>query len=166
LIATSAAARAVVVHLTPRRIRIRIQGWERRVAEFATMKRALEQCPGIVSVRVNALVASIVVYCIDGFEIASARQCFANVELVVPVSSPVLGGEAQQIALAGRADRSIASVSVAALAVDLSMAIATRRFEALVIEWLLRAVVRLLLPQLHRHPPPPAKALPLAAAAA
>jgi hypothetical protein len=130
------------------------------------MKRALEQCPGVVSVRVNVLVASIVVHRRDGFEIASARQCFASLELVVTDSKAVLAGEAPQFALASRASRPAASVSIAALAVELAIAIATRRLEALIIDWLLQAAVQVLWSQLHRHPLPRRKATPLAAAAA
>jgi len=52
-----------VVHRTPQRVRIKILRWERQDDNFAALRRALEQCPGVVSVRVNALAASVVIHC-------------------------------------------------------------------------------------------------------
>jgi hypothetical protein len=149
----NAAARAVVVHLTPHRIRIKIPGWERRDAAFVTLQDKLAQCPGVVCVRVNALVASIVVHCGDGFQIASARRCFTGIELVLPVS--VLAGQGgRQIVSPGHAGQ------LAAMAVEVAFAAWARRPEGLIIEWILQAVVQALLRRLgcNRAPSPPVEA--------
>jgi len=139
--------------MTPRRIRIKIPGWERRDADFVSLQRRLEGCPGVIYVRVNALVASIVVHCRDGFEIASVRHCFASLELVLPV----FGTERQtwQIAAPERmSGRPAVSGRLASLVVDLAIAVATRRLEGLIREWIIQAVVQLLLRLLYRNPPP------------
>jgi len=75
-----ARSRAFVVHRTPQRIRIKIPRWERQDHDFAALQRALERCPGVVSVRVNALVGSVVIHCHDEFEITCVRHCFVGLE--------------------------------------------------------------------------------------
>jgi len=57
-----ARGRAFVVHRTRQRIRIKIPQWERQDHDFAALQRALERCPGVVSVRVNALVDSVAIH--------------------------------------------------------------------------------------------------------
>jgi hypothetical protein len=142
----NAAACAVVVHRTPHRIRIKIPGWERRNADFAALRGKLEMCPGVTHVHVNALVASIVIRCRDGFQIASARLCFTGLELVLPVSATAgVRRRMRQIAVPNRA-----SHQLAALAVELAIAVWARRLEGLIIEWILRAAVRALLRRLPR----------------
>src|SRR5215470_3284185 len=93
-----AGNRAFVVHRTPHRIRIKIPRWERQDCYFAALQRVLERRPGVVSVRVNALVASIVIHCRDGFEIASVRHCFDGLELVLPGSISLASLWTRQIA--------------------------------------------------------------------
>src|SRR5947209_12270969 len=125
--------RAFVVHLTPRRVRIKIPRWERQNDNFAALQRVLERRPGVVSVHVSALVASIVIYCRDGFEIASVRHCFEGLELVLPAfaASPW----ARQIAPTRRIHhRSESSFCLVGLVVKLAIAIATRRLEPLIRE--------------------------------
>jgi hypothetical protein len=159
-----AAACAVVVHLTPHRIRIKIPGWERRDADFAALQGKLEVCPGVIHVHANALVASIVIRCGDGFQIASVRHCFTGLELVLPVSATASGGyRSWQIASPGHV-----SGQLAALAVELAIAVWARRLEGLITEWILQTVVRALLRGLHRNraPSPQLEAPPLLAAAA
>ncbi len=80
-----------MVHRTPQRMRIKIPRWKRQDHDFAVLQRALERCPGVVSVRVNALVASVVIHCRDEFEIMSVRPCFVGLELVLPASGPGRG---------------------------------------------------------------------------
>jgi hypothetical protein len=145
----NAAACAVVVHLTPHRIRIKIPGWERRDADFAALQGELEMCPGVTHVHVNALVASVVIRCGDGFQIASACHCFTGLELVLPVSATAGVGRRRQIA-----SSQDVSGQLAALAVRLAIAVWTRRLEGMIIEWILQAVVRALLQRLHRNPAP------------
>jgi hypothetical protein len=149
------AACAIVVHLTPRRIRIKIPGWERRNADFLGLQRRLEACPDVIYVHVNPLVASIVIHCRDGFEIMSARHCFSGLELVLPVSVARTRRRTWQIAASGRVSgRSAVYGRLAALALDLAIAVAARRLERLIGEWIIQAVVQLLLRQLHRNPTP------------
>jgi hypothetical protein len=144
-----ARSRAFVVHRTPQRIRIKIPRWERRDDDFAALRRALERCPGVVCVRVNALVASVVIHCGDEFEIMSVRHCFVGLELVVPASGP--GPWARQIAPAQRIhDHSTRAISLVGLAVKLTIAIATRRPDALIRELILEVAVRALVQQLYR----------------
>jgi hypothetical protein len=140
-----------VVHRTPQRIRIKIPRWERHDDNFATLRRALGRRPGVVSVRVNPLAASVVIHCGDGFEITSLRDCFAGVELVLPASGPPARRWARQIASAQRIRRdSKSSVSFVGLVVKLTIAIVTRRFGALIRELILEAAVQALTRQLYR----------------
>ena len=138
-----------MVHLTPHRIRVKIPQWQRRDDNFAALQRALERRPGVVFVRVNALVASIVIHCRDGFEIASVRDCVAGLEWVLPPSGST--ARARQIASAQRVgDGSETSSRLVAFAVRLLIAIATRRVEAVLRELILETAVRLLVQPLHR----------------
>jgi hypothetical protein len=141
----NAAACAVVVHLTPHRIRIKIPGWERRDADFAALQDKLEMCPGVTHVHVNALVASVVIRCSDGFQIVSARLCFTGLELALPVSADRTWQIASPKHVSGQ---------LATLAVELAIAIWARRLEGLIIEWILQAAVRALLRRPHRSPAP------------
>ena len=142
-----------MVHLTPHRIRIKIPQREREDAYFATLQRLIERRPGVVCVRVNALVASLVIHCRDGFDIASVRHCFAGLELILPPRSSPAGLWARQIAPAQRSrDRSKSSIGLVAFVVNLTIAIATRRFEALIRELILEAAVQVLVRQLYRRP--------------
>jgi hypothetical protein len=168
-----------VVHLTPHRIRIKIPPRERQDAYFAALQRMLEQCPDVVSVHVNALVASIVIHYRDGFEITSVRNCLLDLELALPddlsASLP-----ARQIAsdrrVGGRSKTSTSktstsktsssktsssktsssnnSISLVSLIIKLTIAIVTKRLEAVIRELIVEAVVRVLLPRLYRKPMP------------
>jgi hypothetical protein len=144
-----ARSRAFVVHRTPQRIRIKIPRWERQDDDFAALRRALGKCCGVVCVRVNALAASVVIYCDDEFEIATVRHCFVGVELVLPASGP--GPWARQIASAQRVhDHSTRAISLVGLVVKLAIAIAMRRPDVLLKELILEAVVQALMRQLYR----------------
>ena len=160
-----------MVHLTPRRIRIKIPQWERQHHNFAALRRALEKRPGVVCVRVNALVASVVIHCGDGFEIETVRHCFEGLELVLPASRSPASPWARQIALAQHVpDRSKSPIFLVGFAVKLTIAIATRRLDILVRDLILEAAVQALVRQLHRklmQPPrleTPPRALLVAAA--
>ena len=138
-----------MVHRTPQRMRIKIPRWKRQDHDFAVLQRALERCPGVVSVRVNALVASVVIHCRDEFEIMSVRPCFVGLELVLPASGP--GPWARQIAPAQRIhDHSTRAISLVGLVVKLTIAIATRRLDTLIRELILEAAVQALVQQLYR----------------
>jgi len=137
-----------VVHRTPQRIRIKIPRWERQDHDFAALQRALERCPGIVCVRVNALVASVVIHCRGDFEITSVRHYLVGLELVLPASGR--GPWARQIAPVQRIYGHSTS-SVAGLIVKLTIAIATRRLDALIKELILEVAVRALVQQLYRR---------------
>ena len=142
-------SRAFVVHRTPQRIRIKIPRWERQDDNFAALRQALGKCPGVVCVRVNALAASVVIYCDDEFEIASVRHCFVGLELVLPASDP--GPRAWQIAPAQRVhDHSTRAISLVGFVVKLAIAIAMRRPDALIKELILEAAVQALMRQLYR----------------
>ena len=144
-----ATSRAFVVHLTPHRIRLKIPQWQRQDDNFAALRRALEMHPDVVFVRVNALVASIVIHCRDGFEIASVRDCFAGLELVLPPSGSAAW--ARQIASARRIrDGSERSSRLVGFLVRLLIAIATRRVEAVLRELILEAAVQVFVQPLHR----------------
>jgi hypothetical protein len=154
-----ATSRAFVVHLTPQRIRVKIPQWQRQNDNFAALQRALERHPDVVFVRVNALVASIVIHCRDGFGIASVRDCLAGLELVLPPSGS--SAWARQIASVHRIrDGSESSSRLVGFFVRLLIAIATRRLEALLRELILEAAAQLLVQQLHRKlmAPPPLEA--------
>ncbi len=141
-----------MVHRTRQRIRIKIPRWERQDHDFAALQRALERCPGVVSVRVNALVASVVIHCRDEFEITSIRHCFVGLELVVPASGPPAGLWARQMAPAQRIhDHSTRAISLVGLVVKLTIAIATRRLDTLIRELILEAAVQALVQQLYRR---------------
>jgi hypothetical protein len=158
--AIDAKSRAFVVHLTPHRIRIKIPQRERQDAYFAAVARVLETRPDVACVHVNALVASIVIHCRDGFEITSVRDCFMGLELVLPAPGWPVSQRARQIASqqdihgGSRNSSSLDSVCLVSLVVKLTIAIATGRFEALIREWVVEAVVRVLLPRLYRKPIP------------
>jgi len=142
-----ATNRAFVVHLTPHRIRIKIPQRERQDAYFATVQRALERHSGVVFVRVNPLVGSVVIHCLDGFAIASVGHCFAGLELVLPPC----GSAARHNVPAQRFHNgSKGSICLASLIVKLTIAIATRQFEALIRELILEAAVQPLVQQLYR----------------
>jgi hypothetical protein len=144
-----AGSRAFVVHRTPQRIRIKIPRWERRDHDFAALRRALERCPGVVCVRVNALAASVVIHCGDEFEIMSVRHCFVGLELILPASGA--GPWARQMVSAQRThDHSTRAISLVGLAVKLTIAIATRRLDALIRELILEAAVQALAQHLYR----------------
>jgi hypothetical protein len=140
-----------VVHRTPQRIRIKIRRWERQHDKFAALRQVLEQRPGVVSVRVNALVASVVIHCRDGFEIASARRCFEGLDLVIPASYSPAGLRARQIATVQHIrNRSESSIVLVGLVVKLTIAIATRRLDILIKELILEAAVHVLVRPLCR----------------
>ena len=142
-----------MVHLTPHRIRIKIPEWERQDDNFAALQRVLERRPGVVSVHVNALVASIVIHCRDEFEIASVRHCFDGLELVLPVSSSPASLWARQIAPTQHThDRSESSFCLVGLVVKLTIAIVTRQLEALIRELILESAAQVLVRQLYRKP--------------
>jgi hypothetical protein len=144
-----ARGRAFVVHRTPQRIRIKIPRWERQNRDFAALQQALERCPGVVAVRVNTLVASVVIHCGDEFEIMSVRHCFVGLELVLP--APGAGPWARQIAPAQRIHgHSTPGISLVGLVVKLTIAIATRRLDALIRGLILEAAVQALVQQLYR----------------
>jgi hypothetical protein len=144
-----AKGRAFVVHRTPQRIRIKIPRWERQDHDFAALQRALEKCSGVVAVRVNALVASVVIHCRDEFEIMSVRHCFVGLELVLPAS--VAGPWARQIAPAQRIHgHSARGISLVGLVLKLTIAIATRRLDTLIRELILEAAVQALVQKLYR----------------
>ncbi len=153
----NAAARAVVVHLTPRRIRIKIPGWERRERDFVALRGVLEGCPGVIDVRANALVASIVIHCGDGFEVASVRHCFTSFELVVPAAATVSAARHLRHidAPARTGSRPAVSSRLAVMAIELAIAVWARRLEGLIIEWILQAVIQALFRRRHRAPAPP-----------
>ena len=163
-----AGSRAFVVHLTPHRVRIKIPRWQQQDDSFAALQRLLERRSDVVRVRVNPLAASIVIHCRDGFEIASVRDCFASLELVLPASGSL--ALARQIAPAQRIrDRSRSSNYLGGFVVRLAIAIATRRLEAVLRELILEAAVQLLVRRLHRKlmlPPRLAAPQPLLVAAA
>jgi len=139
--------------VTPHRIRIKIPQWERQDDNFATLQRVLERRPGVVSVHVNALVASIVIHCNDGFEIASVRPCFEGLELVLPAPGSPAGLWARQIAPTQPIrDRSKSSFCLVGLVVKLTIAIATRRLDTLIRELIFEAAVQVLVRQLYRKP--------------
>jgi len=72
-----------------------------------------------------------------------------GLELVVPASGP--GPWARQIAPAQRIhDHSTGAISLVGLVVKLTIAIATRRFDALIRELILEAAVQALVQQLYR----------------
>jgi hypothetical protein len=147
---------AVVVHVTPHRIRIKIPGWERRDADFAELQWRLERCPGVISVRANPLVASIAIHCGEGFELASLRPCFGS-EGTVQASDAATraAGEVRQIAWPAYGGcRPANAVSLAPLIIRLAIAVATRRFAAVISELVLQAAVWALLRH-HRQGPPP-----------
>ena len=140
-----------MVHLTPHRIRIKIPCWERQHDNFAALRWALERRPGVVSVRINALVASVVIQCRDGFEIASVRHCFDGLELVLPVSRSPASPWPRQIAPAQRIrDRSRSPFFLVGLVISLTIAVATRRLDILIRELILEAAVQVLVRQLPR----------------
>ena len=138
-----------MVHRTPQRVRVKIPRWQRQDDNFAALQRALERRSDVVCVRVNALAASIVIHCRDGFEIASAGDCFAGLELVLPPSGPP--ASARQIASAQRVrDGSESSIGLVRFFIRLLIAIATRRVEFLLRELILEAAVQALAQQLRR----------------
>lgn len=138
-----------MVHRTPQRIRVKIPQWQCRDDNFTALRRALERRPDVVCVRVNALAASIVIHCREGFEIASVRDCFAGLELVLPPSGSA--ALPRPIAAVQRIrDGSRSSVRFVGFIVRLLIAIATRRPEALLRELILEAVVQELAQELHR----------------
>ncbi len=136
-----ARSRAFVVHRTPNRIRIKIPGRERHDSYFATLQRMLATHHDIIAVCINPLVASIVIYCRNEFDIASVDRCLIDCELVLPSRSP---DGLPQVAFPYR-DRSTGSIWLVNLAVKLTIAIATKRVEALIREWVIGAVVPALL---------------------
>jgi hypothetical protein len=76
-----------------------------------------------------------------------------GLELVIPAPGSPAGPRTRQIASAQRIrDRSRSSISLVSLVVRLTIAIATKQFEALIREWILEAAVRALLRQLYRKP--------------
>ena len=165
-----ARSRAFVVHLTPHRIRIKIPRWERQDARFAALQRLLERRPGVTCVQVNALVAGIVIHCGDGFEIASVRDCFVGLELVLPATPSAAGPRARQIVSAQRTrNHSRSSLCLVGLAVKLAIAIATRRLDVLIRELIFEVAAQVLVRHLHRQLMPPPRlgaaprALPVAA---
>jgi hypothetical protein len=144
-----AGSRAFVVHLTPHRVRIKIPQWRRQDDKFAALQRLLEMRPGVVCVRVNALAASIVIHCRSGFEIASVRDCFVGLELVLPPGGSTAW--ARQIASTRRI-RNVSQSSnyLVGFFARLLIAIATRRLDAVLRELILEAAVQTLVQQLHR----------------
>ncbi len=138
-----------MVHRTPQRIRVKIPQWRRHDDNLAALQRALERRRDVVCVRVNVLAASIVIHCREGFEIASVRDCFTGLELVLAASGS--DARARQIVPAQRIrDGSRSSICLFSLVVRLLIAIATGRIEALLREMILEAAAQMLVQRLHR----------------
>jgi hypothetical protein len=153
----AAVAYAVIVHVTPHRMRIKIPGWERCDADFAGLQWRLERCPGVITVRANPLVASITIHCGADFELASLRPCFGSLEGTVQASDAATSaeGEVRQIAWSSYSGgRPAIAISLAPLLVRLAIAAATRRFAAVISELVLQAAVWALLRHRDQGPPP------------
>jgi hypothetical protein len=133
-----------VVHRTAHRIRIKIPRWRRHHDNFTALQRALESRAGVLCVRVNPLAASIVINCSDGFEIASVRDCFAGLALLLAPSG--LTARARQSVRRGSD-----SASFVGLTVRLAIAIATRQFAAVFRELILEAAMQALVRQPDRR---------------
>jgi hypothetical protein len=163
-----AADRALVVHRTATRIRIKIPQRQRQDAYFAALRRALLQHPDVLGVHVNPLAASVAIECRDGFAFLTQDHRFAGLELR-PVQAHALGllGPGSSLVGAsayslGRDTGEVGAVGLAAPLIKLLVALATKQLGAQLIEWALAAVVaaatgearRIAAPP--RLPPPPA----------
>jgi hypothetical protein len=147
-----ARSRAFVAHVTQHRVRIKIPHRQGQYAYFAALQRLLAARPDVTSVHVNALVASIVIHCRDGFEMTSMGDCFAGLELVLPASDSPAGPRARQIVSTRTGNYSTSYICLISLAIKLAIAIATRQLAGMIREWIVEAVVRSLLAQLYRKP--------------
>jgi len=139
-----AASRAFVVHRTATRIRINIP--ERRWQEgyFAALRRALLHHPDVLGVHTNALAASVVIECRDGFAFPTQNHRFPGLELLpveahASTQSPL---PAVICAPDGGHPSPTGGIGLGAVLIKLLVALATKQLGAQLIEWVFAAVVR------------------------
>ncbi len=133
-----ADSRAFVVHRTKTRIRIKIPERQRQEAYFAAMQRALLQHSDVLRVHVNALTASVVIECKDGFAFLTKNHRFPGLELLPIEILPAVGA-----CRAGTGHSWPAGeTGVAMILIKLLVALATRQPGTLLIGWIFAAVAR------------------------
>jgi hypothetical protein len=123
--------RALLVHRTQTRLRIKIPEWRSQKRAFASLQRALLRHPDVLEVHANPSTAGIVIRCRPGFDPVEAVAQFPGLE-VIPAE-----GFAD-----ARRPTSADSESLAFLAVKLLIAIATGQLPSQLIDWGVDAILK------------------------
>jgi hypothetical protein len=136
-----AQARAFIVHRTPTRIRIKIPNRRRQQAYFASLERVLVQDPDVVRVHSNPLTAGVIIECRKGFELSAQHHRFLGLDVepdgILPARTwSRYGGHEGMNAL------SPSTFTLAAIALKVIVAIASRQPAIQLLECLLDALVQ------------------------
>jgi len=134
---------AVVVHRTPHRIRLKIADRRGDTAYFAALQRVLAGHPEILKVAVNARTASVIISCVEGFDLGSDR--FLGLELIEAPAPLAAADQAlcNAIAVDGRLRAaSRGQVGLVAFVLRLVVAVASGQVLLQLAEWTLELLVQ------------------------
>jgi hypothetical protein len=138
-----AQTRAIVVHRTPTRIRIKIPIRRGQHAYFAALERILMAHPDVVRVQLNPLTAGLIIECQKRFDLTAEQRRFLRLEVLKP--NGALPGSSSQSYVA-RPDDGIEALSgaltFASVIHKIIMAITTKQVGVQVIEWVIDALVQ------------------------
>ena len=135
-----AQTRALVVHRTPTRIRIKIPDRRRQRAYFAALERVLAEHPDILRVHANPLTASVVIECNRGFDFTAQQRRFLGLEMLERESAlPARrGAKASPNEEIDAAD----ALAFAPMIFKLVVAITTKQVGLQLIEWAVDALAQ------------------------
>jgi hypothetical protein len=129
---------AFIVHRTPTRLRIKIPDWRCHDAHFAALQRALLSHSDVVHVGTNALAASVVIYCREGFDIGTIASQFGGMKVI---SSR--GGILSDVQWRNpEKEHTILWPNIALLLIKILVAILTKQLPSQLVEWGLDALLR------------------------
>jgi hypothetical protein len=129
---------AFIVHQTPTRLRIKIPDWRWHDAHFAALQRALLSHSDVVHVGINALAASVVIYCREGSDIGKIASQFGGMKLISSrggILSDVQWYNPEQ-------EHTILWPNIALLLIKIAVAILTKELPSQLVEWGLDALLR------------------------
>lgn len=133
-----AQTRALVVHRTPTRIRIKIPNRRRQRAYFAALERVLAEHPDILRVHANPLAGSVIIECRQGFDLTAQQRRFLGLEMLERESA--LPAHRGHQALPNEEIDAVAdALAFAPMIFKLVVAIMTRQVGLQVIEWAIDA---------------------------
>lgn len=139
-----AEVRAVVVHRTPQRIRLRIAEKRGQPAYFAALGRALAEHPEIRKVTIKHRTGSVIIWCLDGFELGGGvRIPGLQISEAPARSRPVHQAQRNLAAIDARIRAaSGGQVGLATFIIKLFVAVVTGQVLAQLVEWTVEGLVQ------------------------